>query len=81
MDLTFFPYRRSILFPQMVMGLPANFALFLGITTAAITLALSQWWFIGVTLLFFILGSRFSQGDPFFFDVLMATLKHVDEAD
>lgn len=69
------PLHRSVLEPMLVAGLPRTFGFVFWTTTAAIALGLRELWVVPLAVGFHILCARAVKSDPYFFTVLIASLK------
>ena len=66
---------RSLIFPQLIFGMPRNLFFILITLTLAVSLGLGQIWFVPFAIVLAVVFYFISKKDPYFFDIYMAMVK------
>lgn len=80
-DLMYAPVFRSLVAPNLVFGLPRNFAIALGTLCLVMIVSLGQVWFVIPGFAIAFAGKTMASEDPYFFTIIIAILKTGDIED
>jgi len=81
MDWLTAPVFRSLLEPQMFLGMPRMLGMLTAILTMAMVLGAGQYWFAAVFVVVVFVFRKMSNEDVYFFDVFRALVRLPDVMD
>ena len=72
--LTSAPIYQAILWPPLILGLPRQLVIILGVTTLAEVVSWGQIWFLAASALLLLIFRAIAKQDRFIFHISLATL-------
>lgn len=81
MDWLTAPVYRSLLTPQMFLGMPRMLGLLVAIFTMAMVVGASQYWFLAVFIVVVFVFRKMSNEDVYFFDIFRRLVRLPDVMD